>query len=298
MALIKCDCCGKEISDKAEKCIHCGNELMLITCPECGNKVKKDLKVCSTCGFPLELPKELIRKEVTESVNTKQTKFDKGIIWASIIGIIIIALVVINLGFAENKYDKAFQQVENGEYYEALNTLKDCTEPNEKNLYRQAYYEICVLSAYNVLRDRLTNPDIKEIYDVEMYSFNIEPGLVVEGGLRQHASKSSPYIIIHYAWVNGYGGTTSQYASFLYDDLMSDSYQYRGNTCDLDINNLKNNPKEYDCISAANEINRVRENAESCGTINIQRINNMLSSGDYRKYKSLHLNLYSNELVE
>ena len=31
MALIKCSECGKEISDKAEKCIHCGYPLKEVT---------------------------------------------------------------------------------------------------------------------------------------------------------------------------------------------------------------------------------------------------------------------------
>lgn len=60
MALIKCSECGKEISDKAKQCIHCGcpieNELI---CVECGKKVTKDDDVCKNCGCPIEKKKKV-----------------------------------------------------------------------------------------------------------------------------------------------------------------------------------------------------------------------------------------------
>lgn len=85
MALIKCPKCSKEISDKAEKCIHCGcplsntlnnndqfvpppipiseekkqlNDLhamvnhIELTCPNCGVQFKPGSKFCGKCGTP------------------------------------------------------------------------------------------------------------------------------------------------------------------------------------------------------------------------------------------------------
>ncbi len=53
MALIICSQCGREISDKASKCIHCGAPILkLQTCEECGNKYPAQDKLCPSCGCP------------------------------------------------------------------------------------------------------------------------------------------------------------------------------------------------------------------------------------------------------
>ena len=49
MALIHCPECGKEISDKAEKCIHCGHvmkEQPKIICEDCGNEIPEGAETC------------------------------------------------------------------------------------------------------------------------------------------------------------------------------------------------------------------------------------------------------------
>lgn len=65
MALIKCPKCGKEISDKAEKCPHCGEFLKInqksIICSECKEILNEDEKVCYKCGCPI-LNKKTIKK--------------------------------------------------------------------------------------------------------------------------------------------------------------------------------------------------------------------------------------------
>ena len=61
MALINCNECGNQISDKATNCVHCGCPIFLekevaekIICNECGNQINKDDKICKNCGCPLE----------------------------------------------------------------------------------------------------------------------------------------------------------------------------------------------------------------------------------------------------
>lgn len=61
MALIKCPECGKDVSDKAEVCIHCGYPLKAETnqkesderpytkCPKCGAKNEEGVKTCKVC---------------------------------------------------------------------------------------------------------------------------------------------------------------------------------------------------------------------------------------------------------
>lgn len=61
--LIKCPECGKEISDKTDKCIHCGYPIRVqkaqkaslshMPCPKCGSNwhtFKDEEDVCKVCG--------------------------------------------------------------------------------------------------------------------------------------------------------------------------------------------------------------------------------------------------------
>ena len=54
MALIKCSECGKEISDKAKVCPHCGAENDIIYCPECGKQLSSKATICPNCGCPIK----------------------------------------------------------------------------------------------------------------------------------------------------------------------------------------------------------------------------------------------------
>lgn len=57
MALIKCAECGKEISDKASACIHCGcpiEESEKIYCEECGKEIILTDEICKNCGRPID----------------------------------------------------------------------------------------------------------------------------------------------------------------------------------------------------------------------------------------------------
>lgn len=83
MALIKCQECGKEFSDKAGACIHCGCPIEIeetkktITCNECGNKLNENEKVCNKCGCPTEIEKEVAKNNSQQSF-TQKNKKDKS----------------------------------------------------------------------------------------------------------------------------------------------------------------------------------------------------------------------------
>jgi hypothetical protein len=54
MALIKCNECGNEISDKSTHCIHCGCPIeKKVFCGECGHEALSSHNICSNCGCPL-----------------------------------------------------------------------------------------------------------------------------------------------------------------------------------------------------------------------------------------------------
>lgn len=55
MALVKCTECGREISDKAEKCPNCGNPVeRRVICDECGESIPETYLECPNCGNPLK----------------------------------------------------------------------------------------------------------------------------------------------------------------------------------------------------------------------------------------------------
>lgn len=95
MALIKCSECGKEISDKAKLCPHCGykkNE-----CPECGKELKSKSNVCENCGFILKSDKNDIKGFITTKIN-KLSKTQKYIVGIALVVIIVLVVFVKLLG--------------------------------------------------------------------------------------------------------------------------------------------------------------------------------------------------------
>lgn len=86
MALIRCEECGKEISDKSIKCVHCGcpinNEENKSVCSECGKQLKQGSNICDYCGY-----------SVNDKGNKNKFKWSsKKII--SLIVILIIFLII------------------------------------------------------------------------------------------------------------------------------------------------------------------------------------------------------------
>ena len=100
MARIKCPDCGKQISDKAEKCIYCGNVLKKptqICCLECGTELEKGTEVCPVCGCTITDVSENMPQKV-EVTGVKVNKRVRKIITVGVIVVIIIisALIIGN----------------------------------------------------------------------------------------------------------------------------------------------------------------------------------------------------------
>lgn len=100
MSLIKCNECGKEISDKAKKCPNCGYSIKKESksyCKECGNKLAKNEEKCNKCGCP-------IKKKITI----------KQIMIISLIVIVCVVFVIIgNKLLNNNKLVCSFQTTNN-----------------------------------------------------------------------------------------------------------------------------------------------------------------------------------------
>lgn len=70
MALIKCPECGKEISDRADACIHCGCPLKNIM-----NEIKIQV---SSCGFPILSKKSYVMFSCKEVLKYPSNAFEDG----------------------------------------------------------------------------------------------------------------------------------------------------------------------------------------------------------------------------
>jgi ribosomal protein L37E len=68
MAILQCPGCGQENPDQATKCIHCGMSFEQeqeekkvsddLRCEECGKAISENDVICSSCGFPINKKKK------------------------------------------------------------------------------------------------------------------------------------------------------------------------------------------------------------------------------------------------
>lgn len=100
MAIIKCPKCSKEISDKSNKCIHCGyvvEKKKMKKCVECGMKLENNMTICPKCGCPVEITNTQ-KVEVTKIRNP----FSKKQVIISLC-VILMTLMLILFGIYANK---------------------------------------------------------------------------------------------------------------------------------------------------------------------------------------------------
>lgn len=130
MALIQCPECGREISDKAKKCIHCGKvfieeqiEKEEIICNECGMILLETDEVCPNCGCPVErkADKEESKPQQVEVASIKMTKKTQKII----IGIVIALVLCVGGGIGYKVYsDSKAEQIYREAYNEYITNLE------------------------------------------------------------------------------------------------------------------------------------------------------------------------------
>ena len=156
MAMIQCPNCGQQISDKAEKCVHCGMILKQENpkiCSECGAILESGATICPNCGCPVENIKEEIPQQV-EVTGVKVAKKTRKI--AIVAAVFIVAIVISAIGV--NRHQKQIEakriQLEQEaekkriqEYSDNLNAvsiavLSGASEAEECcNLAKQVWYD-------------------------------------------------------------------------------------------------------------------------------------------------------------
>ena len=120
MALVKCKYCGKDVSDKAKNCPHCGESLVetvlgseeTVTpptiCEECNTMIPQGAEVCPNCGCPVteKAAKEVAQKVEVTAVNLQAKKSTKKHV---IIALAIVAVLAITgvIGYSVHKENLA-----------------------------------------------------------------------------------------------------------------------------------------------------------------------------------------------
>lgn len=136
MALIKCSDCGKDVSDKAAACIHCGCPIEKarnsIECEKCGAIYSSDDECCPFCNHHTKEIAVLVEKTETLTTNTvdkafKPKKMNKAI---SIIAVVFFTLCVAG-GGAWLYYDNIYLV---NEKYTDLYTNFSTTSPNASDI--------------------------------------------------------------------------------------------------------------------------------------------------------------------
>ncbi len=138
--MIRCPECGKEISAKAKRCVHCGKvfveeEKPTKICGDCGKEVADDATECPFCGCPLE----------DGTVNDKSTQ-KKGGKKAKKIIIPIAAIVVavaIIAAFAVNFIRSSLSEDEQLAYQNAVKMKSMMRDPDSFKLYDEMFLLRC-----------------------------------------------------------------------------------------------------------------------------------------------------------
>lgn len=126
MAMMKCPKCNEEISDKAEKCIHCGTVLInnqKCICEECGAEIEANATICSKCGCPVDKNKA----SEPQKVEVTGVKIGNGLSKKKIVTILIIFLAIIGgiIGFSilKDRKEKTEAEIMSRQYKIKLSTI-------------------------------------------------------------------------------------------------------------------------------------------------------------------------------
>lgn len=233
MALIKCPDCGQDISEKAEKCIHCGNILVKEKkeeklCSECGKEVPVEATVCSFCGCPFENK---------NTISDKQSKsmFKILIPIALIIIAIVIGVIIYSTSINSGKIEEEVLSTQEMEQVDSIRE-KIADLENQKTYIQKDLDEIKtqydglndnqkkLIDNYGVLENIIDTPTEVEKSAITVCehikkSLRNPNSLILEEVLCKEPEKdsSSYYLTLNFSAQNGFGGYQSVYTAYTYD---------------------------------------------------------------------------------
>ena len=174
MALIQCKNCGKDVSDRAKVCPHCGTQLIEdevtqpqpIICEECGAEIPQGADSCPNCGCPVPVDGEENTEapQKVELTSVKIPKLDqrkKKIVVGSIIGVIVL-IAAISLIISQMRQATAAQL--SADYSENISTvsaaiLSSSIQTEEAgNLIHDVWYN-CIFEENDPETNEYTRPN-------------------------------------------------------------------------------------------------------------------------------------------
>lgn len=302
MSMINCPECGKEISDKAKKCVHCGKILIeekpaTKVCSDCGKENPIDATECVHCGCPFE-EETTVETPVQTAIAEKPKKNLKKIIIPIVVAVVVIAagLIIYSVKVVKprNTYNEAMTLLEKGKYNDADDLLKTIEGYKNVNIIREEVkYESCAYSAVNAVKGILKNPDSISVYDIKFYSGRKDTkegkDKDTENSTEEESDtlidKDHPYIIIHLGAQNGFGGNTESFALCAYSKE-KETYELDAYTKSDDIEDIKD---DYDSdddnyfmyLLGAALLSGYEENGIEVGSIDMDRFKTILKNDAY-----------------
>lgn len=301
MGLINCPECGKEISDKAKKCVHCGKVLVedkpaTKVCSDCGKENPIDATECVHCGCPFAEESVVTETASVQNVQVEKPKKNlKKIIIPIIAAVAVIAvgLIIYNVKVIKpkNTYNEAMELLEKGKYEEADKMLDTISEYKDVAIIQeQLKYESYVYECVNDWKNWLKNPDSFTLYDVAFYSDKESHGMYAQFSLMGEVDYSYPAVIFRSGAQNGFGGNTTGYELFYY--VKDKGYTCMGSCDSLDEEDYYNDSgklKDEDNgaleVMLCKEINELKEKAKSVGDVDMDRLKAVLKNDAYSTIK-------------
>lgn len=303
MSMINCPECGKEISDKAKKCVHCGKVLIedkpaTKVCSDCGKENPIDATECVHCGCPFE-EGTTVETPVQIAPVEKPKRDLKKIIIPIVVAVVVVVvgLIVYNVKVIKpkNTYNEAMTLLEKGKYNDAdklLKTIEGYKDVNE--IIEQVKYESCAYSAVNAVKEILKNPDSISVYEVKFYNGrkDAEDKKDTKESTEDSTEetdtlidKDHPYITIHLGAQNGFGGNTESFALCAYSKEKKE-YKLDAYTKSDDIEQIK---EDYDSdddnyfmyMLGAALLKGYEENGIEVGSIDMDRFKTILKNDAY-----------------
>ena len=299
MAIINCPECGKEISDKAKKCIHCGNlllkkEVNTRICSECGKEVSIEDTECNFCGCPLDsegTSQNMYQSNKIEIGTNIKLNIKKYIVPITVaLAVVVIGIVIYNVKVKrpKNTYNEAIALLEKGKYDEANELFSTIEGYNDVEVIQeQLKYESYAYSAINSLKEYLKNPDSYQPYEITFYSsMDLEENSADsdEGQITEN-TEEYPVCIMHYGAQNGFGGNTTGYAIFKYDSETK-AYEFLGNCDSLDSGDYDTDDEDelYEMLVCL-KINSYKDSDNAVGSIDLSRLKMVLKNDTYSTIK-------------
>ena len=171
---IQCKNCGKDVSDRAKVCPHCGTQLIEdevtqpqpIICEECGAEIPQGADSCPNCGCPVPVDGEENTEapQKVELTSVKIPKLDqrkKKIVVGSIIGVIVL-IAAISLIISQMRQATAAQL--SADYSENISTvsaaiLSSAIQTEEAgNLIHDVWYN-CIFEENDPETNEYTRPN-------------------------------------------------------------------------------------------------------------------------------------------